>query len=272
MRHLANRITEFVKQTRRTLIPAHVRFQRAGRSFLEGGEPEVHELPRLVEPGSVAVDVGALLGDYAYSLCRLVGPTGLVVCVEPQRSFARLLRKAAARLRLPMTVVECALSSRAGEAEIIVPEVDGRRMFGFASIVPGHDTAEADGKRAWVALRRLDDVIAGLALGPGKRVSFLKVDVEGHELEVFQGATETLARYRPNLLVEIEQRHSPVPIAETFAFLEAQGYTGSYLEGGTRRVPLSNFDIARNQALGPSTRRPGRPAPGYISNFFFEPA
>ena len=83
----------------------------SGSHFLAHGEPEVHELPRLVEPGTVAVDVGANIGCYAFAYCRAVGPEGHVLCVEPLEDLARLLRAAADRLGLPMTVVNCAYPS-----------------------------------------------------------------------------------------------------------------------------------------------------------------
>src|SRR4051794_26663547 len=67
-------------------------------------------------------------------------------------------------------------------------------------------------------------------------------------------------------MVEIEQRHSPVPIAETFAFVQGQGYAGFFLDGQMRSVPLADLDLARKQALGPADRRPGRTAQGYVSN------
>lgn len=252
------------KRAARSLIPAAIRFQRSGRAFLAGGEKEVHELPGLVEPGTVAIDVGALVGDYAYTLCNLVGHAGLVVCVEPQPDYARVLRSAARRLKLPMQVVECALSSSEGVAELRVPIVDGRQKNGFASLNGGPD----GGKPIRVAVRTLDTITDTL----DRRVSFLKVDVEGHELEVFRGALETLHRHRPNLLVEIEERHSPVPITETFAFLCAQGYAGWFLDDRGDRVPLERFDAARNAALASGDRTHGTPAPGYVANFLFTPA
>lgn len=264
MASATTRLKEATRRTIRGLIPAHIRFQRAGRAFLASGEREVHELSKLVEPGTTAIDVGALLGDYAFSLCRQVGPSGQVICVEPQPEYARLLRTAAARLKLPMEVVECALSSRPGRAELGVPVVDGRARSGFASL----DHRGSAGKTIAVELRRLDDVVAEVT----RRISFLKVDVEGHELEVFKGAVETLRRHRPNLLVEIEQRHSLVPIAETFAFLKDRAYAGSYLDAEGARVPLEQFDAARNAELAGGERTNGTPAPGYVANFIFTPA
>src|SRR3954469_6903546 len=142
MTSAATRLKETTRRTIRRLIPAHVRFQRAGREFLASGEREVHELPKLVEPGTIAIDVGSLVGDYAYSLCNLVGPEGLVVCIEPQPEYARLLRTAAGRLKLPMRVVECALSSRSGSAALCIPVVEGHSVAGYASL----DHREGDGR------------------------------------------------------------------------------------------------------------------------------
>lgn len=264
MSHATTRLKDSTKRILRGLVPAHVRFERAGREFLASGEREVHELPRLVVPGTAAIDVGALVGDYAYSLCRHVGPEGLVVCVEPQPDHARVLREAARRLKLPMDVVQCALSSRAGRAELNIPVVHGRAAEGYASL----DHGRPGSRTLPVELRRLDDLAAGIT----RRISFLKVDVEGHELEVFRGGEATLARHRPNLLVEIEQRHSRVPISETFTFLRTRGYSAYYLDPQGRRIPADNFDHEQNQKRCQGERATGTTADGYISNFIFIPS
>ncbi|MGE5756597.1 MAG: FkbM family methyltransferase [Planctomycetaceae bacterium] len=263
MRLGSKSLAHHAKRLARSLIPAHVRFERAGRHSLVAGEREVHELSRLVDPGTIAIDVGALIGDYTYSLCKLVGPGGHVLCVEPQSEYARLLRAAAARLGLPMTVLECALSSRTGFAELCVPFADGRRMAGFASL---EDRASA-GRKYRVELRRLDDIAAEVE----GRVSFIKVDVEGHELEVFKGGVGALKRHRPNLLVEIEQRHSPVPIEATFGFIREQGYTGYFLDDRGTRTPIGEFDPRRNHELIVKQSKFDDIPNGYISNFIFIP-
>ena len=116
-------------------------------------------------------------------------------------------------------------------------------------------------------LRRLDDIVAGVK----SRVSFIKVDVEGHELEVFKGGVEALRQHRPNLLVEIEQRHSPVPIEETFGFIQEQGYTGYFLDDRGTRTPIGAFDPRRNYELATRCSQFGSTHDGYIFNFIFIP-
>jgi FkbM family methyltransferase len=151
-----------LKEMARRLMPAHRRFIRAGESFLTGGEREVHELPTLVTPGSTVVDVGAHIGDYTYNLCRLVGPSGRVIAVEPLPDLAKMLSRAARRLGLPVTVLNCALSSKSGEANLHVPVENGERMAGYASLV---ERDAAWGARHRVSLRPLDDVCKDVA-GP----------------------------------------------------------------------------------------------------------
>jgi FkbM family methyltransferase len=248
-----------LKEILRPFIPAHVRFRRAGEGFLRGGEREVHELGRLVTPGTTAVDVGAHIGDYTYSLCKHVGPNGHVIAVEPLPDLARMLTKATAKLNLPVTVVNCALSTQPGEAELRVPWEGGERMAGYATL-ESRETAEG-GQVFRVKVRTLDDVCAGAA----SRISFIKIDVEGHELSVLRGGIEMLKKHRPNLLIEIEQRHSAVPIGETFAFIESQGYRGEFLTPDRQPHELSEFKMDVHQ---PENAARGQ----YVSNFIFMPA
>ena len=206
-----------------------------GSHFLAHGEPEVHGLPRLVEPGTVAVDVGANIGCYAFALCRAVGPEGHVLCVKPLEDLARLLRAAADRLGLPMTVVNCALSFQPGTADLQVPWVLGQRWHAIASLEHAGDGGETHRGR------RLDDVVAGV----GRRISFIKIAAEGHELAILRGSVATLRQHHPNLLVEIEQRHFPVSVQETIDYIRSQGYDGYFLDASESRRPLGQFDVSR---------------------------
>ena len=81
------------------------------------------------------------------------------------------------------------------------------------------------------------------------RVGLIKVDVEGHELEVLRGALSTIEKDRPSILVEAEDRHRPNAFASVCELLAPFGYTAWYLrEGRLRRADdmSRSKDVPRN--------------------------
>ena len=222
------------------------------------GEPELRELPRLVAPGSLAIDVGAHFGMYAHALARLVGKSGKVIAVEPVAEDAAFLREAVRQLRLPVTVCECALSAKNGEAELHVPVLHGKEKTALASL----EVHDAGGETRTVVTKTLDDLLEGETLP----VSFVKIDVEGHESAVLEGARETIANHKPNLLIEIEGRFHDQPALRVIEQVLALGYRGEFLNATGQRRPVSSFDPAvyQDPALDPLDKR-------YIRNFLFTP-
>ena len=100
------------------------------------------------------------------------------------------------------------------------------------------------------------------------RVSFIKCDVEGHELEVLKGAIDILKTDRPNLLVEIEQRHLFEPIDTVFRFFESQSYKGYFLDKNGNLNDLKSFNVNIHQQYPP----PEALEHQYIYNFIFLPS
>ena len=228
------------------------------------GEPELFELKRLVRPGTVAVDVGAHFGVYSLALARRVGKRGRIISVEPITEDARMLERAARTLRLPISVVEAALSNTEGEATLRVPLLGGAQKTALSTLEREAQAAGATGvEERTVPLRTLDRVLEDIDLP----VSFIKIDVEGHELSVLEGAKATLAQHRPNLMVEINDDLAGRPINEVFARIESMGYRGEFLEKGQYWRPLAAFDVEEHQrnASGNVLSK------AYVNNFVFLP-
>lgn len=230
---------------------------------LRWGEPELHELHRLVRPGAVAIDVGAHFGVYSMALARLVGRRGQVVSIEPVAEDAAMVRRAMRTLRLPVTVVNCALSAVAGEATLRVPLLGGAQKTALATLEAEAQARDVSGfTERVVPVRTLDEMLVNIRMPIG----FIKIDVEGHELAVLDGARETLRQHRPNLLIEINDDLVGEPMTEIFSRIERQGYRGEFLEDGRYRRPVSAFDPERHQrgVATPLSR-------AYINNFIFLP-
>ena len=120
---------------------------------------------------------------------------------------------------------------------------------------------------ATVPLIRVDDLaVTG--------VTFIKIDVEGHELPVLRGAERTIRRDRPRLVVEVEARIQPV--GPLLGLLAGWGYRGWVLDRRCWR-PLAGFDLAARQAgaLRSADRGLARtvlwPYPRYLNTVLFLP-
>ena len=102
-----------------------------------------------------------------------------------------------------------------------------------------------------------------------KQVGLIKIDAEGHELEVLEGAHRLLGSQRPVLLIEIEDRHRPGALRQIEKMLTTLGYTGYFMIHG-RMQPLSRYDHELHQNTDNIDAR-GQRLGTYINNFYFLP-
>ena len=151
-------------------------------------------------------------------------------------------------------VENVALSDRSGTGTLFAPEEVGRDALATLSAACSEDGA----LEIEVPIRKLDDYQLD-------EVQFIKIDVEGHEFRVLQGAEQTLARCAPTLLIEIDQRLHDEPIQRIFDWLIARGYRGRLRRAGAW-APLSTFDVHEDQLVRREAGSPSR-----IIDFVFTP-
>lgn len=225
-------------------------------------ESELRGLSQVVRSGDVAVDVGAALGIYTCVLSRLVGPTGVVVSVEP---LARLYAGYDAWLRLRrganVTRYDGALGAEPHTAKVSVPLRRDRPVTGRAFVTTGAaglgSNQEFAGHREYeVSVTTLDQLVNRMNLD---RVDFVKADVEGAELALLHGAEATIERSRPAVLLEVEDRHLRrygYTSEDVVSWFRAQRYEiAIWSEGGWRPVPHVT-DGRRNYLFRPAGNRP----------------
>jgi FkbM family methyltransferase len=247
----------------RALMPQPLLNWREARFYGRYGEVELHLLEFLCRRDADAIDVGANDGSYVHYLRRYARH---VFAYEPMPSLADALREKFPRR---VTVEAMALSDRSGTVELRSPVVDGVVVTGCSTIsedaaatYPGHRSVS-------VPMHRLDDVYRG-------NVGFIKIDVEGHEQAVLDGAVETIRRCRPRMLVEVDDRLSPGGLERARNFFTHFGYRGFFVHQGHIK-PVERFSIGRMQD---PTNLPDLTAPlqarqrfgRYIYNFIFLPS
>jgi FkbM family methyltransferase len=165
------------------------------RDFLFGlyDQRELALMRRFLAPGGDMVDVGAHVGMYAVAAALALCGRGRVLAFEPNPSARRQLEANVALNGCDNVLVrDIAVAAGAGEALLHVPETSDPS---FSSLRGGR-FAEGDPLR--VQTTTLDREVEAGGLSP----AFVKIDVEGAELDVLAGA-ETTLRARPVLLVEV---------------------------------------------------------------------
>ena len=184
-----------------------LRFRR-GRVPVEYGlgimEPEVQKVCQfLVQPGMVVFDIGANIGFFTILFGRLVGEKGQVYAFEP---FSEAATQANENARLnemsQIEVVRAAVGSQCGEEEFLLGESSlmGRLSDGRVN----HTETVVSEK---VPVVTIDHFVLERNHAPP---SFVKIDVEGGEVDVLHGMKEVLQQHRPVILCEIHNRNKEV--------------------------------------------------------------
>jgi FkbM family methyltransferase len=196
-------------------------YARRLREEIDGGEPELAMLGSLVGKGGVAVDIGANEGVYAFALSEL----GAVVhAFEANPTFAD---RAQEMLGPRARVHRLALSNETGSASFFIPLADDSSELHLAGNLKNSHSQFERQSVIKVEVRTLDS----FAL---QGVQFIKVDVEGSELEVLEGARETILRDHPGLLLELLSGTYQDPLAVTREVCEKYGYSAFVVDKGKR--------------------------------------
>ncbi|MCE7993070.1 MAG: FkbM family methyltransferase [Roseivirga sp.] len=223
---------------------------------------ELKYIVRSIKEGDLALDVGAHKGGYLHWIRKAAGTTGKVVAFEPQPSLYEYLNNMISTYRLNnITLHHAGLSSKEGELRLFVPKAEGLTSPG-ATFEHRQDTSK--GHSISVPVLQLDKTLKDRK-GP---VRFIKMDVEGHELEVFKGGENILKQDRPRLIFECENRHlNNLTVEDVFAYLKGLGYKGFFFWKGELR-PVDQFEAKQHQALAGSEIVDKK---AYANNFVFEP-
>jgi FkbM family methyltransferase len=179
-------------------------------------------LRRFIREGSFGLDIGANLGYFTILMSRLAGESGNILAFEAMPDTLEVLRQNVRLNNLRnVGVVAAAVCDRTGTVELLsrasqhftkTASVIGYRLDG-----PVHRTV--------VSALRLDEYFVSTDHMP----DVIKIDVEGGELAVLNGATNLLKRARPTLIIEVHDWGSPAS-REVLRFFSEHEYSLEIVE------------------------------------------
>lgn len=217
-------------------------------------EYELFLLPLLLKSDSIFVDVGSNLGTYIYQAEKYIDSVN-IHAFEPLKEYSAFLSKV-----FPgVAVNRCALSFEVGQARLSVPLVDGSVRYSRASLAENESVSEAIVESHNVRTTSIDSYVRSKSI---ESLDLMKVDVEGHEYEVLKGASNTLKKYMPDLIVEIEARYVDHP-EKILQFMSDLGYDCLYFDVVKRRMVMLDESLSAVQSryeIGSAE---------YINNFVF---
>ena len=183
--------------------------KRANRYLRKNTEKEIRILNKIVDPNKASLDIGVYRGIYSFFLTDL---STHVYAFEANPLIFDKIKKSF-KNKTNITIENIALSSSSGFTDLRIPirdnsaDYDNEQKYrlGTATI---HEVNNLENKEFKtiknIKKSSLDDYIFHHQIG------FIKIDVEGHELDVIKGGKKLISKNKPVLLIEIEERHSGI--------------------------------------------------------------
>ena len=214
-------------------------------------DPEMFFVENLLNKKRRFLDIGSNIGTYSYHFCKSMKN---IEVFEPFFEATNYLRKLNNK---KIRIHNVALSNKPNTEELFIPIIDGYPITALSSLEPVNRNNKFE-KRV-VQVHKLDDYNFF-------DVDLIKIDVEGHEINVINGALDTLKKNKPILLVEIEQRHITKPINEIFNEICLLEYDGFFLQKDMLKS-INEFSYDKDQKPYLNNVM----SSNYINNFIFLP-
>ena len=196
---------------------------------------ETKFLKKIINSGQTVLDIGANMGWYSVHFSKWVGQSGKIFAFEP---VPEIHEELSSNIKLNfcqnIVVLNCALGNK------------NEKIFFNVSDFEGGSGASSEnlkfGKKIEVLKRKLDDVMTEQNVD---NIDFIKIDIEGGELNMLKGAEKLIEKHKPKMLLEIVDIHCDrfgyLP-EDVCNFLFNKGYDGFYI-GNEHSKKLKDINI-----------------------------
>ena len=225
--------------------------------------PELQYILKNISKGDSVLDIGTHKGGYLHWMRQAVGNSGTVIAFEPQPSLHNYVSQAIDAYGYKnIELHHAGVSYQEGTLKLFIPKTEGLTSPG-ATFEERNDIE--NGHFITVPVLQLDKLLMKRA----EPINFIKMDVEGHELQVFKGAEQILKRDKPKLIFECENRHlNAIKVEDVFNHLTALDYDGFFFLNG-QLTSIEQFNSSRHQATNDNKEIVNKSL--YANNFVFIP-
>lgn len=220
-------------------------------------EPEFLWIKNILPKDAVFMDVGANVGAYLFVLENHLKPEN-IFAFEPNQQLLKRL----GRLFPKVNLSSVALSDITTTAEFKIPVINGEKVHTRGTLQTS--IKEKNEERTIlqkVEVKPLDELNLNFL-----KLNFIKIDVEGNEMQTLRGAKNTILKYQPILMVEMEQRHHEENLWTLISEIADWGFSVNYLDRETLQPKLLTEEFLNQQ--NPDNLKNYK---DYINNIIFLP-
>ena len=239
----------FEEKVRDLIVPDWLRIRERAWRERRKGEKEIKIIPKLLVNCNRAIDIGANVGVWSYWLSKYAKQ---VESFEPNPKIFNALKNIKIK---NVNSYNIALSNKTGSVDLLIPK--GSKGFSNQGASLSSIKVQGEHKSISIEAKQLDEFNF-------LDVDFIKIDVEGHEHEVIEGARETIKKFKPTMVIEMEEKHNQIPIEEQISSVEKMGYQCCVLINETM-IQIKEIDLDKFHR-NPTNKD------SYLFNFIFYPS
>lgn len=213
--HVKNRSIIINGRKRRIPYDMHLHYSLTKNNIVE--DQLINFLKRIVKQGNTFIDIGANVGWISLEVASFVGEKGSIYSFEPIKHLCRLFEQLINLNKIKnIFIINAAAGQEEGFTEINISELGSAFQERSSLIQVDPDVAKQE-----ILVLTLNKLFKN------KKIDFLKIDVEGFELEVLQGSTETIDKNRPVVIIEVHGLYFKSPgdhVKRVYDFFQTRDY------------------------------------------------
>ena len=249
MRFKFNKKIEFF--LKKNFLPQSYLFEkRIKRSIKNNDEKELQLLKKIIIPETDTIDIGVYRGVYSYEMAKY---SKMVHAFEPNPIIFKDIELNLSKIIKNINLYNFALSDKENKVLLKVPirnknydKSNYEEYFQMGRATIHEQNVMGDIETFEIKSKKLDNFTFS------NRISFIKIDVEGHEMSVIKGAENTIKQYKPTLLVEIEEKHSKQKVLDSINYINSLGYESFFYDNELKSTnSLNNLNMYNNFIFKP---------------------